>query len=94
MSTRTVNYNLTKPDGNEHVDVDIINANADIIDTQMHANSEAAREASENTTSAYDPTATYNAGDFCIYQNKFYKATATTTGDFNPADWTETTIEE
>ena len=93
MATRTVYYNLTKPDGNEHVDVDIINANADIIDTQMHANSEAAREASENVTSAYDPTATYNEGDLCIYQNKLYSATATTTGDFDPSYWMETTIE-
>lgn len=92
MSTRTVYYNLTKPEGSEHVDVDVLNANADIIDTQMHANSEAAREASENAADAYDDTATYTAGDLCIYQNMLYKANATTTGDFNPTAWDATTI--
>ena len=93
MSTRTVYYNLTKPDGNEHVDVDILNANADIIDTQMHANAQAATEASENVTGAYDETASYTAGDLRIYQNKLYKANSNTTGPFDPTAWDETTIE-
>lgn len=92
MSTRTVYYNLTKPEGSEHVDVDVLNANADIIDTQMHANSEAAREASKNAADAYDETATYTAGALCIYQNILYKANATTTGAFDPTAWDPTTI--
>lgn len=93
MSTRTTYYNLTKPDGAEHVDRSVINQNYDAIDLQMHANSEAATEASENVASAYNSATQYKAGDFCIEQNKFYKANADTTGDFDPTAWDETTIE-
>lgn len=93
MSTRTYYYNLTKPDNNEHVSLSVINQNSDLIDAQMHANSEAARNASENVTDAYDSTANYVIGDFCIYQNVLYKCTSPTTGDFDSTKWTQTNIE-
>ena len=93
MSTRTTYYNLTKPDADEHVLRTVINQNYDAIDLQMHANAEAAKDAAESLAAAYDETASYSAGDFCIYQNKLLKANASTTGTFNPADWDETTIE-
>ncbi len=37
----------------------------------------------------YDPTATYAIGNYTVYQNNFYIATATSTAiAFNPAKWT------
>ena len=94
MSTRTTYYNLTKPDADEHVLRTVINQNYDAIDLQMHANAQAAQEAAEISADEYDTTATYNPGDFCIYQNTLYKMTAagTTSGDFDPTKWTATTI--
>ena len=92
MSTRTTYYNLTKPDADEHVLRTVINQNYDAIDLQMHANAQAAQEAAEISADEYDTTATYNPGDFCIYQNTLYKCNATTTGDFDPTKWTATTI--
>jgi hypothetical protein len=45
MSTKTINYELTKPDAaTEYYDVNISNANADIIDAQLKANADAASE--------------------------------------------------
>lgn len=46
-----------------------------------------------NFADAYDPTATYNTGDVCIYNNVLYICTAPTTGDFDPSKWTATTID-
>ena len=37
MSTQTTNLHLTKPAGNERPDVDVINANMDIIDSAIGA---------------------------------------------------------
>lgn len=37
MSTTTPNLNLTKPAGNERPDVDVINANMDILDAKIGA---------------------------------------------------------
>ncbi len=92
MSTRTTYYNLTKPDADEHVLRTVINQNYDAIDLQMHANAEAAKEAAHIPADEYDTTATYNPGDFCIYQNTLYICIATTSGDFDPTKWTATTI--
>lgn len=35
MATKTTNYGLTKPSGNDDADISVINANMDIIDTKM-----------------------------------------------------------
>ena len=35
MATKTTNYNLTKPDGSENADIDVINANMDTIDSAL-----------------------------------------------------------
>lgn len=35
MATKTTNYNLTKPSGNENADIDVINANMDTIDSAL-----------------------------------------------------------
>ena len=92
MSTRTTYYNLTKPDADEHVLRTVINQNYDAIDLQMHANAQAAQEAAQNAADAYDDTANYKAGDLAIYQNRLYKATDDTSGDFDPTKWQQTNI--
>lgn len=40
MATKTTNYNLTKPSGTENADIDVINANMDIIDTALNGKSD------------------------------------------------------
>lgn len=35
MATKTTNYNLTKPSGTENADINVINANMDIIDSEL-----------------------------------------------------------
>lgn len=44
---------------------------------------------------AYDNTATYAVGDYCIYNDTLYRCTTaiSTPEDFNPAHWTETSID-
>lgn len=47
-----------------------------------------------NFADAYDPTATYNTGDVCIYNNVLYICTDDNiTGTFDPSKWTATTID-
>ena len=40
MATRTRNYNLIKPEGTDLVNIDDLNDNFDIIDTQLKANAD------------------------------------------------------
>jgi hypothetical protein len=47
--------------------------------------------ANPNISDAYDSTATYAVGDYCIYNDNLYIATASTTGTFDSNDWTQTT---
>lgn len=42
MSTKTTNYNLTKPDMNDYADIRVINTNMDIIDIAMKSISDLA----------------------------------------------------
>lgn len=42
MSTKTTNYNLTKPDMNDYADIRVINTNMDIIDSAMKSISDLA----------------------------------------------------
>lgn len=46
-----------------------------------------------NISDSYDPTTAYVKGDLCIYNNVLYICTAPTTGDFDPSNWTATTID-
>lgn len=47
-----------------------------------------------NISDSYDPTATYNTGDVCIYNNVLYICTDDNiTGTFDPSKWTATTID-
>ena len=40
----------------------------------------------------YDPDTSYTAGQYAIYGGKLYKATADTTGEFDPTKWQETVV--
>lgn len=37
----------------------------------------------------YDPSATYDQGDMCLYENKLYICIGQTSGDFDPSKWAE-----
>lgn len=55
---------------------------------------EAVDVVNDNFADAYDPTATYNTGDVCIYNNVLYICTEDNiTGTFDPSKWTATTID-
>lgn len=42
---------------------------------------------------AYDPTHTYNAGDYCIYENTFYRCTTDSTrGPWDSSKWNAVTV--
>lgn len=45
MATQTTNYNLTKPDTTDYVDISVLNDNFDAIDAQMKSNADASEEA-------------------------------------------------
>lgn len=42
--------------------------------------------------SDYNSASSYSAGDFCLYLGTMYVCTGTTTGSWNPAKWTATTV--
>ena len=55
MATRTKNYELTRPEGTDPVDVDVLNDNFDIIDTQLKINAD--RTAGKQDKLIFDDTA-------------------------------------
>lgn len=92
MATTTNYYNLTKPAGTDNVSISTINANMDTIDLQMHNNAAAATTAATNASDEYNTALSYEAGDYCIYQNTLYECTAATTGTFDSTAWTAVKI--
>ena len=38
----------------------------------------------------YDPEASYQVGDYCLYQTMLYKCVQETTGEWNPICWQQT----
>ena len=56
MATRTTNYRMTKPEGTDLVDIDVLNGNFDIIDTQMKANADRAAGKQDKLTFDTTPT--------------------------------------
>lgn len=92
MATQTSYYNLTKPAGTENVNIGVLNANSDIIDTELH--NESVRAAA-NIANIYDATATYVVGDYCTYSNVLYKCTTDTAspaGAFDSTEWTQVNV--
>lgn len=57
MATKTRNYRLTKPEGTDLVDIEDLNGNFDIIDTQLKTNADAARGKQDALTFDEAPTA-------------------------------------
>ena len=56
MATRTTNYRMVKPEGSDLVDIDELNGNFDIIDTQLKANADAAAGKQDKLTFDTEPT--------------------------------------
>ena len=76
----------TTPQGYEEIQVD------DVF-TDIYADIDAVKDM---ISDAYDPTATYAVGDYCIYNNVLYKCnTAIATPEaFTPAKWDATNVAE
>ena len=101
MATRTPNYGLTKPAGIEDAQISVINANMDILDTELHLTT--VRDA-QNLAPLYDPTAGYSEGDFVTFYvtnsgdangYHIYKANQDITepaGNFDTNEWDLTNI--
>ena len=53
MATQTPNYNLTKPDMTDYADIRVLNANMDILDTEMNKLAQNALHAIETNISPY-----------------------------------------
>ena len=60
MSTRTRNYNLIKPDGEDLVNIDDLNENFDVIDSQIRANADGLTRKQDKLTIDDAPTAGSN----------------------------------
>ena len=56
LATRTTNYRLTRPEQTDLVDIDVLNGNFDIIDTQMKANADRAAGKQDKLTFDTTPT--------------------------------------
>ena len=56
MATRTQYYRLTKPEGTDLVDIEDLNGNFDIIDSQLKNNADAARNKQDTLTFDEAPT--------------------------------------
>ena len=93
MATQTTYYNLVKPAGTEAVDVAVINANYDKIDTEINRNR---TTAALDLADIYDSTASYAVGDYCVFLTqdgyKLYKCISATTGVFDVNDWSEVCV--
>lgn len=93
MPTNTTYYSLNKPLGTENVNIGLLNANSDIIDTEMNRNR---LRGAVNLAEIYDSTASYAEGDYCTYLTadgyKLYKCLSATTGAFDSTAWSETDI--
>ena len=90
MATPTTHYGFTKPGVNDYVDISVLNANFDNLDTVIYKNQLSAQAALDDIAPEYDATATYSVGDYVTYNKTLYKcATAITTAEaFDDTKWT------
>ena len=90
MATTTTHYGFTKPGVNDYVDISVLNANFDNLDTVIYNNQLSAQAALDDIAPEYDATATYSVGDYVTYNKILYKcATAITTAEaFDDTKWT------
>lgn len=93
MAAKTQYYDLAKPSLEEIADIEPINTNMDKIDLQMRRNEDGVNFAKSISSDAYDHTRTYAVGEYCIYDNKFYKCTVAIESEeeFNAEHWEQTT---
>lgn len=90
MATTTTHYGFTKPGVNDYVDISVLNANFDNLDTVIYNNQLSAQAALDDIAPAYDATATYSVGDYVTYNKALYKCTTaiTTAEAFDDTKWT------
>lgn len=90
MATTTTHYGFTKPGVNDYVDISVLNANFDNLDTVIYNNQLSAQVALDDIAPAYDATATYSVGDYVTYNKTLYKCTTaiTTAEAFDDTKWT------
>ena len=73
MSRQTTNYGLTKPDYTDIADIEVVNANMDIIDEALKVIDTKAQNVMSKNSSAWSSTVTYAVGQYCIYNNSLWK---------------------
>lgn len=90
MATTTTHYGFTKPGVNDYVDISVLNANFDNLDTVIYNNQLSAQAALDDIAPAYDATATYSVGDYVTYNKTLYKCTTAiaTAEAFDNTKWT------
>ncbi len=90
MATTTTHYGFTKPGVNDYVDISVLNANFDNLDTVIYNNQLSAQAALDDIAPAYDATATYSVGDYVTYNKTLYRCTTaiSTAEAFDDTKWT------
>lgn len=84
MATQTLHYHLIKPASADRVAVGDMNDNSDIIDGNLFQ----ANERADQLADDYNPSSTYNVGDYVRRENYIYKCnTASTTGTWDSTKW-------
>lgn len=73
MSRQTTNYGLTKPDYTDTADIEVVNANMDIIDGALKVIDTKSNNVMSKNSSAWSSTVAYAVGQYCIYNNSLWK---------------------
>lgn len=73
MSRQTTNYGLTKPDYTDIADIEVVNANMDIIDGALKVIDTKSNNVMSKNSSAWSSTVAYAVGQYCIYNNSLWK---------------------
>ena len=73
MSRQTTNYGLTKPDYTDIADIEVVNANMDIIDGALKVIDTKSNNVMSKNSSAWSSTVAYAVGQYCIYNNILWK---------------------
>ncbi len=90
----TPNYNYNLPEYSDSADIAVLNANFSSIDANEYRIEGKLNALGNDIALPYDNTATYDVGDYVIYNNALYRCiTAVATAeDFNNTKWTAITI--
>jgi hypothetical protein len=89
MATITERFGFTKPAGNDPASIVPLNSNTDLIEQYLG-------RTQDMIAPLYDDTATYDVGDYAIYNNIVYECTTavSTAEPFDSTKWTATSIEQ